>query len=192
MLNAGLLGHATEKLQELRHFVLGQQIDLQIQVGAHVGDDRRAVLADEHEGREEDRLERHDEREQTVGKRIEAAMPDPSLVLGDPPHEPHDVDVHEPHVSGEPGEPVGQAVLQRRVRLFGRAHVRHRVDVPLNDVGERGIVGMRDRLLTTTLHSRASCDNGLARSRENFGHRFEQCLRGEGLRQSPERPEEAR
>jgi hypothetical protein len=80
----------------------------------------RAVLADHHEGGEEDRLERDDHRQQAVRIALDAE-PDPTA-------EPEHVDVDEPHRTGEKCDPVREAVLdalrpllrvpdERRVRL---------------------------------------------------------------------------
>ena len=84
------------------------------------------VLADHHEGREEDRLERDDHRQQAVRVVLDAES--------DPAAEPGDVDVDEPHRAGERGDAVGDPVLdalrpllgmpgERRVRLGARAWV---------------------------------------------------------------------
>jgi hypothetical protein len=104
-----------------------------------VGDDLPfrvgAVLADHHEGREEDRLERNDHRQEAVWVLLDAEA--------DPAGEPDDVDVHERHRAGEGGDPVCDPVLhtlctlasvleKRRVRfdLQARGQV-----VPVRDGG---------------------------------------------------------
>jgi hypothetical protein len=77
--------------------------DLSFRVGA--------VLADHHEGREEDRLERDDHRQQAV-----------RILLGtepDPKAEPEDVEVDEPHRAGERRDLVGDPVLDALRSLFG-------------------------------------------------------------------------
>src|SRR4029453_4349525 len=63
----------------------------------------RSVLADHHEGREKDGLERSDPR-QPPGRVALEAEPDPAA-------EPGDVDVDERHRPRERGDPVGYAVL---------------------------------------------------------------------------------
>jgi hypothetical protein len=76
-----------------------------------VGDDLAlrvgAILADHHEGGEEDGLERDDHGEQAVGIGLDAEA--------DPAAEPDDVDVDERHRAGECRDPVGHTVL----RLLG-------------------------------------------------------------------------
>jgi hypothetical protein len=89
-----------------------------------VGDDLPfrvgAVLADHYEGREEDRLERDDHRQEAVGVLLNAEA--------DPAAEPDDVDIHERHRPSERSDPVCDPILhtlgtlasvleKRRVRL---------------------------------------------------------------------------
>src|SRR6476661_2868854 len=82
----------------------------------------RAVLADHHEGREEDRLERDDHRQQPVRIGLDSE-PDPGC-------EPDDVEIHELHRAAEGCDAVGDAILdagltplrmldQRRVHEHG-------------------------------------------------------------------------
>src|SRR4029453_5599695 len=70
----------------------------------------RSVLADHHEGREKDGLERSDPR-QPPGRVALEAEPDPAA-------EPGDVDVDERHRPGERGDPVGYPVLDALRSLF--------------------------------------------------------------------------
>jgi hypothetical protein len=69
------------------------------------------VLADHHEGREEDRLERDDHRQQPVWVALDAER--------DPAAEPGDVDVDQRHRPGKGRDPVGHPVLDARRPLFG-------------------------------------------------------------------------
>ena len=71
----------------------------------------RAVLADHHKRRQEDRLQRHDHRQQPEG-----VVLDPEA---DPRGEPEHVEVDEPHRAGEPGDRVGDAVLEALPPLVG-------------------------------------------------------------------------
>jgi protein-S-isoprenylcysteine O-methyltransferase Ste14 len=48
---------------QLGHLMLGQQADLEVEVGALVGQRGHPVLADQDEGRQEDRLDRRDHRQ---------------------------------------------------------------------------------------------------------------------------------
>src|SRR5215208_5785157 len=59
-LDAEALADLGDERGKLRHLVLGQEADLQVEVGTLVGRGLHAVLADEHEGRQEDRLDRGD------------------------------------------------------------------------------------------------------------------------------------
>ena len=72
-----------------------------------IGDDLApgvgAVLADHHEGREEDRLERDDHRQQAEGVLLDAEA--------DPAAEPEDVEVDEGHRARERSDPVGDPAL---------------------------------------------------------------------------------
>jgi hypothetical protein len=68
------------------------------------------VLADQHEGREEDRFERDDHRQQAKGVAL-----DPEA---DQAAEPGQVDVDEHHRAGERGDPVGEAILDVPRPLF--------------------------------------------------------------------------
>jgi hypothetical protein len=69
------------------------------------------VLADHHEGRQEDRLQRHDHGQQPIGVVLDAQ--------DDPGGEPDDVEVDELHRPGEPGDLVGDPVLQALAALLG-------------------------------------------------------------------------
>src|SRR6266571_4640661 len=57
-----------DQLQRLRHLFLETQPHLKRHLFAQLGDRRLTLLRQQHEDREEDRLERHDHREQTEGK----------------------------------------------------------------------------------------------------------------------------
>jgi len=72
------------------------------------------VLADQDEGREEDRLERDDHRQQAVRVLLDAE-PDPAA-------EPDDVDVDEPHRPRERRDPVRDSVLHAHGPLFRVLH----------------------------------------------------------------------
>src|SRR6266511_2564345 len=71
----------------------------------------RAVLADQHKRRQEDGLQRDDHRQQPEG-----IVLDSEADLGG---EPEHVDVHELHRPGEPGDLVGDAVLDVLRSLLG-------------------------------------------------------------------------
>src|SRR6266511_1356288 len=71
----------------------------------------RAVLADQHKRRQEDGLQRDDHRQQPEGIVLDSEA--------DPGGEPEHVDVHELHRPGEPGDLVGDAVLDVLRSLLG-------------------------------------------------------------------------
>ena len=73
--------------------------------GDHLALRVRAVLADQHEGREENRLEGDDHGQQAVRILLDAEA--------DPAGEPDDVDVDEQHRAAEVGDRVGDPVLRR-------------------------------------------------------------------------------
>jgi hypothetical protein len=87
---------------------------LPLLVGDHLTLGVGTVLADHHERREEDRLERHDHREQAVRVLLHPEA--------DPRGEPDDVDVDEPHRSGERGDLVRDPVLDALRSLLGVLH----------------------------------------------------------------------
>jgi hypothetical protein len=94
----------------LHHLVLLVGGGLSLEVGA--------VLADHHERRQEDRLERHDHRQQPVRVTL-----DPE---DDPDREPDDVEIYERHRAGEPSDHVGNPILDARgtrLGVFGQSRV---------------------------------------------------------------------
>jgi hypothetical protein len=88
---------------------LGTDVGLEVELGAELGALGLAVLADHHEGGQEDRLQRHDHGEQPERERVERVGR--QLVEHDPGGEPDHVDVDEQHRAGEPGDAVGELVL---------------------------------------------------------------------------------
>src|SRR4051794_17546499 len=60
--DAELLGDRAQDREHPRVLLLGEQVDLQVELVAALADLRGTVLAHEDEGREEDGLERDDER----------------------------------------------------------------------------------------------------------------------------------
>ena len=97
--------------QHARDLILGQQIDLKIQIRSLISNFRNPVLADQYECGEQNRFQRHDHRQQIKRIRIERFEAGPSQVDGQPDAKPYQVDVNENHVAREPGHPVGDAVL---------------------------------------------------------------------------------
>ena len=58
LLNAQTRAEPVEHLDDLRRSLLGQQIDLQIEMVPAIGDHPHSVLLHQHEGGEQDRLQR--------------------------------------------------------------------------------------------------------------------------------------
>ena len=96
-------------------------------VGLRLLEGGLAVLADHHERRQEDGLERHDEGQLRPWVRLDEEHPQ---------HEHHGVDVDEPHRTGEGGDGIGDAQLrvgaaavlvsdQRRMVLGVRVELGH-------------------------------------------------------------------
>ena len=60
-----MLTQAVEQFQGFRGFLFREQVDLQIQVAAHISEPRRTVLTHQNKQRKEDGLKRYHEREET-------------------------------------------------------------------------------------------------------------------------------
>src|SRR3954469_6612549 len=112
-------------------------------VGDHLALRVGAILADHHEGRQEDRLERDDHRQEAVGVDLNSEA--------DPAAEPGDVDVHEQHRAREGGDPVREPVLPRggtrlfvlqQCRIERRLRLGHRREEPVQPLAERRIHGV--------------------------------------------------
>src|SRR3954451_7705151 len=102
------LAREVEQLLVLLVFLLDR---LPLLVGENLSLGVRPVLADHHEGREEDRLERDDHGQQAEGVLLDAEA--------DPAAEPDDVNVDERHRAGEGGDLVRDPVLRRFGALLG-------------------------------------------------------------------------
>src|SRR5262249_19913265 len=113
-----LLVDAVGLLVEVRDLELGLDVDLVFDVGPHAVFRGLAVLADQHEARQEDRLERHDHRQQAERKRIERLEPRHRHdVHRHPHHEPHAVEDEERHAPRERRDHVGDPVEQGQLAL---------------------------------------------------------------------------
>ena len=60
-------GNLLQELKRLGVFLLGQQVDLQIELVAPVADAQLVVLADQDKGRQKNRLQRNDQRQEGDG-----------------------------------------------------------------------------------------------------------------------------
>src|SRR5262249_12956420 len=94
---------------------------LPLLVGDHLALGVGSVLADQHEGREEDRLEGDDHRQQAVRVVLDSE-PDPEA-------EPEDVDVDEQHRARKGSDRIGDPVLHA-LRPLLSVFEQHRVRVP--------------------------------------------------------------
>src|SRR3982750_1292794 len=102
-------------LVQVRDFELGLDVDLVLDIRAHAVLLGLPILADQHEARKKDRLERRDHRQQPERIRIEHGHADRNHVDEDPRREPDRCEREEPHAAAEPGDPVDCALQQRRL-----------------------------------------------------------------------------
>src|SRR5438105_2953719 len=105
---------------QLRHLQLGLQVDLVLDVAADVVFRRLAVLAEQHEYGEEDRLQRHRHGQQPKGEGIEARDPPNERdsfrklqVQYDPYEEEDQVNIQERDAAAELGDPIGGLLYPR-------------------------------------------------------------------------------
>jgi hypothetical protein len=91
--------------------VLHEQADLEVEVGPLVRRRGHAVLADQHEGREEDGLYRCDHRQDDERGIPGRDAGNPAEVGHDPDAEEGEVQVDEPHTAGEAGDRLRDPLL---------------------------------------------------------------------------------
>jgi hypothetical protein len=94
---------------------------LPLEVGCGLPLEVGTILADHHERRQEDRLERNDHRQQSGRIALDAE--------DDSHREPNDVEVDERHRAGEPGDDIGNPLLDACCARFGVLGER-RVNLP--------------------------------------------------------------
>jgi hypothetical protein len=128
--DADALGDLADHADEVGDLMLGQQADLQVEIGALVGRGHHPVLADQHEGRQEDGLDARDHRQHD-----EALVPrrhpgDPAQIGDDPGAEQHQMEQHEGHRPGEAGDRVGDALGQAALLRLHPAPLAQRLDIP--------------------------------------------------------------
>lgn len=113
-----LFGDSLQKLEHLGVFLFGEEVDLQVEMTAPFVDPALPVLGDHDEGGEEDRLERHDEREEIEGIRVDRfGLQD--RVEENPSGEPNDVHPDEGHGPAKAGDPIRDAIRRCLLRLGG-------------------------------------------------------------------------
>src|SRR3978361_162996 len=104
-----LFGNRCDQADKLGEFVLGKQVDVEIEVVTLVGRLHRPILADQHEGRQEDCLDGSDHSQNNKGG-IEVWKVR-QQVGNDPASVDNQVDIHEAHAAGETGNRVCNLVL---------------------------------------------------------------------------------
>jgi len=144
-----------EELEHPRVFLLGEQIDLQVEMIATLRDARLSILGDEDEGREKDRFEGDGERQERERKRIEARRA-AGHVPTDPCGEPDYMRPHEPHRSAESGDPIRQSIADGFVRVGDAVDLEDRLDVACGDLLESatilsGRIGRHTRPVTSAV-----------------------------------------
>ena len=90
-----------DEVKCLRHLFFDAEIDLQRQLLTQLADFRLTALAHEHEDRKEDRFERDDHRQQSIGKWIEARESEDRRIPQQPAREGEDVKDEEASGAGE-------------------------------------------------------------------------------------------
>jgi hypothetical protein len=113
-LDAEPLGDATEQAQGDRGLLLGQQVDLEIEVGAPVRLAGHAVLADQDTDGDEDRLEGHDHGQEAERVGVEGTQAgNRAQVDDDPAGEPEHVEQGEAAAAGQRRQVVADPFGQR-------------------------------------------------------------------------------
>ncbi len=118
-----------DHFEEVRDFMLGQKVYLQIQIRAFVGNRACPVLTDEHECGEEDRFQGDYQCQQAKRERIEWRPPEPAQIERDPKAEPDSVDIDEGHTSRKDRQRISDSVLKALLALFFSAHLNNRANI---------------------------------------------------------------
>src|SRR5262245_34666437 len=119
--------------------MLREQTNLQIQLRPAVCRIAEAVLADEHEGREKDGLQRDNHRQEPIGEGVERWYPHMASVYEQPGTKPEDMEVHKDHTARKGGDSIGQALLHGPFVCCLETQPRDGTNVALNDMGEQGV-----------------------------------------------------
>src|SRR5215207_4908674 len=130
-----------DELERLRHLLLHPQAHLQAELLPQLGDRRFALLGHQDEDREEDRLERHDHRQQAERKRVERGHRKDTAVPSDPGAEPEHVEHQEGRGARDVVQPVGESLELRAVRRMLR------LDRSDREVGDRATLAPLLRLV---------------------------------------------
>jgi hypothetical protein len=120
--------------------MLGQEADLQVQIGSTVRLCRHSVLGDQDESGEENRFDGGEHR-QNHERRVEFESRRPPEIEQDPKAEQKQVQTNETHAPGERRNGIGDPVLSASPLLFAPAPFQKRVDIPFDDSSRgRGIL----------------------------------------------------
>ena len=90
-------------LMQVRNLEFGLQVDLIVDVGADMVLGRLAVLAEQHDHRQEDRLKRDAHRQQAERKRIESRQAR-DRIEADPDQEPDGMEAEKRQAAAEGGD----------------------------------------------------------------------------------------
>ncbi len=111
VLNAEFVLDGIKHVEDAGDCMLREEPNVHIQLRPAVRLVAEAVLADEHEGRQKDGLQRHNHRQEPIGKGIEWRYPDTSGVHEQPSTKLEDMEVHKNHTARKGRHSIGQAVL---------------------------------------------------------------------------------
>ena len=128
---------------ELSHLVLGQQTDLQVQLGAFLGLSLHAVLGDQYERGQEDRFHRCHHRQNHKAGIEHMQTWDPAQVPQDPDAKYGGMNIDELQAAGEARDPVRDAILRALATVLGAPTFEQSVDITSEHAAEAAIVGIR-------------------------------------------------
>src|SRR5205823_11899913 len=94
----------------------------------------QAVLADEHQGGQENRFQGDNHGQEPVGKWVERTHADTPSVQYNPHAKPHDMYIHKDHAPRKSGDGVGDPVLHAALTSSPQAQLNNSANVSLNDV----------------------------------------------------------
>jgi hypothetical protein len=114
--------------------MLGQQSDLQVEIGSPCGLGSHPVLRDEDKSGEKNRLDRCDHCQDNK-TRVEFRQRRRGQIAGDPAPEHDQMDVNKIHAAGEPCDSICDPDLERNPALLCLLPFDHRTNVAIDDSG---------------------------------------------------------
>ena len=149
---------AVQQPEHLGVLLLREQVDLEIELRAPVREPHLVVLRDQDERGQEDRLQRHAQREEGERVGVEPRQ-EGQGVPRHPDGEQHRVHPHEAHVAAEPGDRLGHLVGEGAIALGPAVQRADALDVAADDLpcGDA-----RGRLVLA--HARTPCAKDCSRS----------------------------